>query len=338
MIKPSELKSNVYKSLWDSFVIDETADSVGVKITGFDGKELSQDQVDDIIITFKNATRETQRGIMGSQGEQDISMYSTHLLGKMIGQFKNWIPNLVNEMGKGLEYNKNTDIVDIGRFTAVGQVYQQSTKGGFLEIAAQLGKVTTFIALDLIPYLNLLNKADTANEAKARLWFENWKRNHPQLSKDVDGNEITFEQYNDAKKAQLRVFTYQVRVLAVMALITMLATGDWDDDGEPDYRQNYATRWLFRVVNRTWREAASMYSYSDFNNIIGGGAIPMWGLTRDLANLFANTYDEGRDAIVGENSNRDQSPVGFYAVGWVPLLARIRQILELSDKDFKAVR
>jgi hypothetical protein len=30
MIKPAELKSGVYKSLWDSFVIDETADSVGV--------------------------------------------------------------------------------------------------------------------------------------------------------------------------------------------------------------------------------------------------------------------------------------------------------------------
>lgn len=56
----------------------------------------------------------------------------------------------------------------------------------------------------------------------------------------------------------------------------------------------------------------------------------MWGLTRDLANLFSNTYDEGRDAVVGENSKRDQSPVGFYTVGWVPLLARIRQLLELS--------
>jgi hypothetical protein len=338
MIKPAELKSGVYKSLWDSFVIDETADSVGVKIIGVEGKELTKDQVDDIIIAFKNATRETQRGIMGSQSEQDISMYSTHLLGKMIGQFKNWIPNLVNEMGKGLEYNKNTDIVDIGRFTAVGQVIGQGSGDTLTQSALQLGKIAAFIAVDLIPYLNLLNKANDANETKAKAWFENWKRNHPQLSKDVDGNEITFEQYNDAKKAQLRVFTYQVRVLAVMALITMLATGDWDDDGEPDYRQNYATRWLFRVVNRTWREAASMYSYSDFNNIIGGGAIPMWGLTRDIANLFGNMYDESKDLVVGENSSRDQSPIGFYAIGWVPLLARIRQIFELSDKDFKAVR
>ena len=226
MIKPAELKNNVYKSLWDSFIIDETTDSVGVKIVGFDGKELTQDQVDDIIIAFKNATRETQRGIMGSQSEQDISLYSTHLLGKMIGQFKNWIPNLVNEMGKGLEYNKNTDIVDIGRFTAVGQVIGQGSNDTLTQSALQLGKIAAFIAIDLIPYLNLLNKANDANEAKARAWFENWKRNHPQLSKDIDGNEITFEQYNDAKKAQLRVFTYQVRVLAVMALMTMLTTND----------------------------------------------------------------------------------------------------------------
>jgi hypothetical protein len=74
-----------------------------------------------------------------------------------------------------------------------------------------------------------------------------------------------------------------------------------------------------------------MYSYSDFNNIIGGGAIPMWGLTRDIANLFGNMYDESKDLVVGENSSRDQSPIGFYAIGWVPLLARIRQIFELSD-------
>ena len=81
-----------------------------------------------------------------------------------------------------------------------------------------------------------------------------------------------------------------------------------------------------------------MYSYSDFNNIIGGGAIPMWGLTRDIANLFGNMYDESKDVVIGEDSKKDQSPIGFYAISWVPLLARIRQILELSDKDFKAVR
>jgi hypothetical protein len=79
---------------------------------------------------------------MGSQSEQDISLYSTHLLGKMIGQFKNWIPNLVNEMGKGLEYNKNTDIVDIGRFTAVGQVIAQGSGDTLTQSALQLGKIS----------------------------------------------------------------------------------------------------------------------------------------------------------------------------------------------------
>mgnify|MGYP001182227127 FL=1 len=338
MIKPAELKNNVYKSLWESFVINETTDSVGVKIVGFDGKELTQDQVDDIIIAFKNATRETQRGIMGSQSEQDIALYSTQLLGRMIGQFRNWIPNLINEMGKNLEYNKNTDIVDIGRFTTVAHIISQSSSGTLASSAAQFAKIIAFTAIDLIPYINLLSRSNDANEAKARAWFENWKRNHPQLSKDIDGNEITFEQYNNAKKAQLRVLAYQLRVLALMIAMTMLLGADWDDDDQPDYRKYFGTRFAYKLLNRTWRELASMFSFSDFDSLIGGGAIPMWSLARDMVKLLGNTADEARDVIAGENSKKDITPVGYYTISWISLLSRIRQVFELSDQAYRAVR
>jgi hypothetical protein len=336
--KKAELDAGVYKSLWESFKIDENDDSVGVQVLGADNKPLSEDQVGDIMIAFKNATRETQRGIMGSQSGEDVALYSTQLLGRMIGQFRNWIPNLINEMSKGLEYNKNTDTVDVGRFTSIGHVIAQGSNGTVLSTAAQLAKVVAFLAVDLIPYINLVQKSDAANDAKARLWFENWKRNHPQLSKDIDGNDITFEQYTEAKKGQMRALAVQLRVLALMMMLTMLLGADWDDDGEPDYRKTFAGRGTYRVLNRTWREAASMFSFSDFDSLIGGGAIPMWSLARDMVKLLGNTVDETKDVVLGENSKKDQSPIGFYTISWVPLLARIRQLFELSDKDFKAVR
>lgn len=334
----AQLESGVYKTLWESFSIVEKGDEVIAKVVGHDGKELTPDQVDNIVVAFKNATRQAQRGIMGSQSEQDISLYSTHILGKLAGMFRNWIPNLLNEMVKPLEYNKNTDIIDIGRYTALTHAIAPGKDNEWKDIAIGIAKVSGFIALDLIPYLNLTAKYGAGNDTKARQWFENWKRNHPQLSKDQYGKDITFEQYTEAKRRQLRTLVYQIRILAVLTLLTALAGGDWEGDDEPDYRKYWATRQAYRLLNRVWRETASMHSLSDFDAIVGGSIIPLWNMVTDIGKLFANMADETRDLVVGENSKSDNTPIGYYTIGWAPLLARIRQIFELSDQAYKSTR
>ena len=329
------------KSLWDMFSMSEGANGeVNTKVVNDQGKELTEAEMDDVLVRYRNAVQEVQKGIMGTQSDRNVSLYSVKLLGKMMGMFRNWIPNLINEMTKPLMYNKNTDIVDIGRYTAVGRAALDLNKGNetWAEIAKGFATIAGYIAVDLIPFINLTTSKVKQDQEGAKIWFENWKENHPQLAKNQYGDEITFEQYQQAKINQLRTLIYQLRVLALMAIIMMFAGGDWDDDGKPDYRQTWVGRQAYRVFNRVWGETASMYSFTDFNRLIGGGGLPVWSLVEDVFKLLSNGMDETRDLIVGENSSKDTTPMFYYTIGWVPLLARLRKIFELADSEYKSVR
>lgn len=329
------------KSLWELFSMSEGANGeINTKVVNDQNKELTEDEMNDVLIRYRNAVQEVQKGIMGTQSERNVSLYSVKLLGKMMGMFRNWIPNLINEMIKPMAYNKNTDIVDIGRYTAVGRAALDLNGGSetWTDIAKGFATIAGYIAIDLIPFINLTTSKVAKDQEGAKIWFENWKENHPQLAKNQYGEEITFEQYQQAKINQLRTLIYQLRVLALMAMIMMFAGADWDDDGKPDYRQTWLGRQAYRIFNRVWGETASMYSFTDFNRLIGGGGIPVWSLVEDVAKLLGNGLDETRDLIVGENSSKDVTPIGYYTIGWVPLLARLRKIFELADSEYKSVR
>lgn len=130
-----------------------------------------------------------------------------------------------------------------------------------------------------------------------------------------------------------------------MIAMTMLLGADWDDDDQPDYRKYFGTRFAYKLLNRTWRELASMFSFSDFDSLIGGGAIPMWSLARDMVKLLGNTVDEARDAVVGEDSKKILRPqvttqlVGFhYFQEYDKFLNYLIKLTEQLDKGLKKTK
>lgn len=333
------------KSLWELFNMQESGDEdVKTNVLNNNGVPLTEDELDDILIAYRSAVQEVQKGIMGTQSERDKSLYSSRLLGAMMGMFRNWIPNLINEMVKPLAYNRHTDVVDIGRFTSIGHAASDmiktspDTKKTWKDIALGIAKISMFISVDLIPFINLTQSKLQKDQDSAKAWFEVWKQNHPQLAINAFGEPVTFEQYQRAKINQVNTLISQIRILALMMMLMMFAGGDWDDDGKPDYRKYWVGRQAYRIFSRIWSESASMYSFTDFNRLIGGGGLPVWSLVVDLSKLLGNTLDETRDLLIGENDPKDSTPMFYYTIDWIPLLSRLRKIFELSQNDYKSTR
>jgi len=56
----------------------------------------------------------------------------------------------------------------------------------------------------------------------------------------------------------------------------------------------------------------------------------------DLAwKTIKNTSDETRDAVFGEDSKQDKTPVGYYSSQWVPGVMQMRRFIEIYDQDKK---
>ena len=47
----------------------------------------------------------------------------------------------------------------------------------------------------------------------------------------------------------------------------MALKGDWDDDGEADWKRNATTRTLYRALNRARRETAFFISFDDWTSL-----------------------------------------------------------------------
>ncbi len=319
------------KTLWDSFTIKEVDGEVVMDIAG----NLTEEQKDKILIKFRRIVREAQQAIIGNASDEEISLASTSLLGNLMLQYRTWLPNIANEMFKGLKYDETYDAVDIGRFTAFADSYRGSKSGsGFMLIAKDILSITTKLIGEIFYLGRAFNYDRTLiDEERSRNVFEEWKAKHPKLAE-----RVTYEQYLQARKRQMIAMISHIRMLAMLLGITMLAGADWDDDDEKDYRKTFVTRHAFRILNRVYTEAASFYSPMELNSLLKGGPIPVWGLPVAIGKIFANGLDEIRDSVFGENAANDKTPAFYYSLDMIPIVDRFRKIFELTESDLAAIR
>lgn len=325
------------KSLWELFTVSEKDGEVvmDIELPGNYTEEQKKELKDQIWIKYRKIVREAQRSVIGSISDEEISLLSTNLYGNLALQFRTWLPNVAYEMFKGLKYDETYDAVDIGRLTALAD----SFKG--LDRKSGLGKHGTHMISTMVKLLGEVlfigrvfgYDRQLIDTERAQNVFSQWQEKHPQLAKNV-----TFDDYVKARRRQMIALISQLRILAMLTVMMMVVSMDWDDDDEKDYRKSFATRHGFRILNRIYTEFASMLNPGELNKLISGGPIPTWGLITSVAKLFNNSLDEIRDTLLGENSSQDETPFFYYTIDFIPLLDRLRKIMELTDADKRSTR
>lgn len=306
------------RSIWNLFSFDNNTPKLN----------LPEEQKKNVIIAFRKAAQAAQSKIKGTIPEEDKAYWQSQIMGQIIMHFKSWLPGIIRERAGKLKYNDNLDSIEIGKYVAFSKEFTNvngvAGKIWLKEIVMpKLLKFAADVATFGVFKSNLrLNDLD-----RKRLAFERWLDENPHYI-----GKINFEEFVDVQQRQLKSMMQELRVLLVFSALMAMLGGDWDDDGQADYKEYALTRKIAAVLFKTNQEMSFVYNPVDFAKMIAN-PIPMLGLVTDAWKTIKNTLDETRDVVIGENSERDKTGLLYYGHQWIPGAKGISTFLDIFDKD-----
>jgi hypothetical protein len=312
----------------------------------FDGedikfKDIPEEQLNKLQVDIRSAIKEISRGIKGEMSADDIAWYQQRLLGKLISQYRTWMPGILKERFGKLKYKSATDSVQWGRWRSLlADTNLEAVKElGVLFYAKdvllpRIGKV----ALD-VASMGLLSTDVKGTTKKGSLNFfsryndEFLKKQYDRImEKNPHLDKISFEEFKEIKVAQYRAAMVELRMLLGLMAIIMFAGAHADDDDEFSYKENKAVRIALKTIAKLQQEM--MFSVDPTEGgYLFQNPIPVLGMIRKAKNVFENGIDETRDLIFGEDSPRDKTPFLYYSSGFLQGMTQLRKVFEVFDQD-----
>lgn len=304
------------KSVWELTRYDAKTDELVVEGLSQEGMRM-----------FRNAVREAKSNITGLLTEDDINQANINIYTNLLMQFKNWMPGMYKERFGDIKYYRDYDIVQQGKYAVIGKELfaGKTSEESWSKVAAMFIWSATKMAGDIATFglsKKLFGGFYKINEEAARLEYEQYLSQHP------ESRNLEFEDFVEMKQRQLASGLAEFRMLLLIAMLVMMAGGDWDDDGHPDYRDNYALRQLYKVILKAQMELGFSTNPKDVITLLGKGLLPISKVLVDIANTFGNTVDESRDIVFGENSSQDKTPVGYYSTRWIKGVNGLRKTVD----------
>jgi len=255
---------------------------------------------------FRNMVRQVSRGIKGELTDGDMRNIQMTTLGKLFMTFKTWLPDLVKERFGSIKYQSTTDAIVIGKMNAIWKSNLKPEQKNFLGIVTETSLNIAKLLLDISTFGYA--KMFTVNKSRTRALLNKLKEDNPN---NEQIQNFTEEDFMDYMNGQIRSSVTELRVYLAFLTLLMALGGDWDDDGEKDYKNNLVARATYRTLNRVRRELGFFYG-SEGVSIITKNSVPVTDLLVTSLDLIENTFDESRDAFSGENNPRDKANVAHY--------------------------
>jgi hypothetical protein len=316
-------------------------------IEGLDGDNLSR-----AITQFQQAVRAGQRRIKGSMNSEEIAYYQTNLFGRLVMQFKTWMPGIIRERFGALKYNRYLDVAEQGRYQVLLDETQFTQSSNMVvNILGTTANLLKFLAINLVTYGTIARKLGLANyksnEAKAREQYAAFIKKYENMPGMLE-RFPTFEQFVEMKHGQIKAALGELEFMLVLSAAIFAMASDWDDDDEPLYKEMWLAHKIYQVLNRTKTELTFTYDPLEYAKLIRN-PFPISSLFIQIANLLTNTLDELGDTLLGEDTERFPVPFGknkandktdklHYTIGLIPAAYQVRKTLNLLDSDAASPR
>jgi hypothetical protein len=295
---------------------------------------VPEDKIADVYENFRSAIQAGQSRIKGTIPEEDKAAWQNNIFGQLVMHFKSWMPGIMFERFGKVKFDSRIDSIYMGKFTALGKEFQNPDKlvfGDFMKkiLLPKLGKLVADIAT-----LGMMSKSRLNDRLNKELYFQKWLDENPHLK-----GKVSFEEFNEVQQKQLKSVIQELRVLLLLAGLILLMGGDWDDDGEKDYKKYLLTRKLASLLFKTQQEQSFVYSPVAFASMIKS-PLPMLGLVTDgyktITNTFGEFYDllSGKDALIGlGKEGNDKTPRLSKTLPWIPGVGGVMKFLETMNND-----
>lgn len=292
-------------------------------------------------IRFRNMSRKVSRLVKGSMSNEDINLVNTSTLGQAMMQFKNWMPGTMEARFGNLEWDNILESFEEGTWKSFSKD-QIILEGELQSYSALVAKNVMRLGLEVATFGGYKYNA---NENKMRYHFDTYVNEMVLLGDqkfiDALGNESKLEElyqdFVDMKRQNIKAFASELRTVLLFLMSIAFMGGDFDDDGKADYRETWAGRTLYRLLNRTYLEVGY---YADMNEMqrVLTAPMPIVRFGVDLFRLIQNTRDEFTDWIYGENAPNDPTPWFYYGSDWVPGYNQVGGFFEVFEQDKQKTR
>ena len=298
-----------WKSLWDS--TEEVTNADGeidyVLMNQHTGKStvvdytkmnLSEDEVTEknrninTTTSLRKKVNEIIARVKGNMSNEDIATYRMSLLGRALGQYRNWIPATFNERLKGEGYNMTMDEYEIGRWRA-----------GWRLFSSGWGNAAKNLVSLLVPFIGKdFNQVDNP---KLKLLYEQFIENNPTLK-----SKVSYEDYVDEHKGKLRSFAREIQIYAAFALLLAALKGVLDDD-EEDFLPIQA---LIAALGRVNMELGFYLpvpftpGFDEFKKLVTKDPLPLMSELTNTTGLVTNSFSETLDFVAGVENGKTIAP------------------------------
>jgi hypothetical protein len=294
-----------------------------------DGKLKIEGLTEDGYNQFRSIVKHVTGNIKGTTSKESINLVQTTILGRVLMQFRSWLPQLVQERFRDPKYNNNVDEIELGRFrVAAGEILTK----GFLPASKAFMKEFFVGGFGKSAYK--LNQ-DATDER-----FNEFLKNNPSVLKKYNYDLASLKAvYEEERFGQMRAFAAELRMYSVLVLGLMAMAGDWDDDDEPDYKAYAATRAMYKALDRLSLELGFFVSPSEGIQLMNK-PVAIMAYIGEVQNLIENTVTETSDFIIEDEDHidkRDKTGIGYYTLkqfyGVNALSKFTRDVLKASNDD-----
>jgi hypothetical protein len=292
------------KTVYDSFKRNEDTDTWYVE--GLTGDEFTR---------FRRMHAMAANNIKGSMTQDQLALIDTTIWGRLLMQFRHWMPGLIRARFSGLRFEHVTEEYDVGRFrVAFGELFNSSS--GFFKEFAMLG-------YEMFG-MGFFGQKEINKEATKR-YYNRWMAEN----KDSD---LTLEGFMKLRERKFHAFAMEARAwLMLLGTLYMLQEiFKTEDDEEPQL----ITSNIYRMVERAQLEMSFFFELKSVTQILKS-PLPLLRLFTDISRGLQNLYDETIDITLGEDSSahiwntgtRDTKPFGYYTIKAIPGAAQLPTLL-----------
>ena len=270
---------------------------------------------------FRRMVARVATGIKGMMSEEDVNLVCTTLVGQMLMQFRNWMPGLIKERGRGLHYDDILDEYNQGRFNVF---FQEFMAKGFVP---GLTRFTDFMTEDVVTMGLFRSKI---NMTAAKRYYNKFMQENPDAT-------LTLDEYIELRKAKLKGMAMEMRIyLVFLALLSLMVSGGGDDK-EPFYKRTWSTRQLYSLFVRGEREIAFFFNPNTVRDIIRS-PLSVFSVVKDLQNFINNTVDESIDLATDRKDTRDKTPQLYYLSKLVPIVNPVATMSEVFTENLNTMK
>jgi hypothetical protein len=288
-------------------------ESILVKNVEYDGKyeEFTQDLQEELRSVIKKANKL----IIGNSSRDDVNLAKTTLLGKLLLQFKSWMPQLISQRWGEAEIDNDTKLLNWGKYNTLLDLLRSDMVSMIRGVLGDLNDIT---------YERL--------QAKYQELLDEHIENG-----GTEEDFITFSQFRTTYEGNIKSALKEIGiVMAFLTLITAIAMMFMDDD---DDASDGIIRYLLRLLNRIQNELSFFFNPRSFTELFSN-PIPVISVLNDALNFGSNltgeTWNQAQNLFT-DNEEEDLKKYNPTKYGFklMPITKEVIMWMAMIDEEFR---